>query len=148
MRLLSGSVMTHKDRKVADAWPGAWTGFTLTATRVTSELAGAGCAEILVARAKDLCDFPVLVIYDPPPYATPVPGTEGEYDAPQHVVCLWPADTDPHRFLEVVGPTLDEATAEYGLVHHYLEQTTWEMGLYELAKSADRQSEIHRVNWR
>lgn len=148
MRLLSGSMMTRRDRRVADAWPGPWTGIALSGTRVRTEDAGRACAERFAREAKDLCDFPVLVIYDPPPYVAEV-SDDGEpaYDAPQHVVCLWPADADPHRLLEAVTPLVEEPTSEYGFIHHFFEAVTWDKGLEELAHQADRQSEIHRVHW-
>ncbi len=97
MRLLSGSVMTRKDHRVADAWPGPWTGISINATRVTSERAGKVCASRLAAKARELCDFPVVVIFDPAPYAHPVEGQPGVFDAPQHLTCMWPAGADPHH---------------------------------------------------
>ncbi|HEX6249651.1 MAG TPA: hypothetical protein VFZ64_17425 [Nocardioidaceae bacterium] len=148
MRLLSGSVMTRRDHRVASAWPGAWAGITISATRVVTENAGKGCARRLAQEAKALCDFPVIVIYDPPPYVH-VGDEKGArvYDAPQHVVCMWPADSDPHRFLERVLPTFEEPTSEYGFIHHFFDHTTWEKGLDELEDAADRQSDVYRVNW-
>lgn len=148
MRLLSGSVMTRKDHRVADAWPGRWTGISINATRVTSDHAGKLCAGRLAAKARELCDFPVIVVFDAPPYVHPVEGQPGVYDAPQHISCMWPADADPHRLLEVVVPTLKEPTSEYGFVHHYFEYLDWEHGLGDLVHAADRQSDIYRVNWR
>lgn len=149
MRLLTEGLATRRDRRVAAAWPGPWTGITITATRVTTTEAGRACARRLAEEAKALCSFPVLVIYDPPPDVHEVVAQDTiVYDAPQHVVCMWPADSDPHRLLEVLLPTLEEPTSEYAFIHHFFEYTTWDRGLEELPYARHRQSEFHRVNWR